>query len=112
MEGPGGSLGGWTEMDLVQPDSGSHISSEGLAVTQAGHHTFLNLCFRSFHRPQILTFILVEGFCRGGRAQVHSLLCLVASPQYHVCVTLRGCVWNNGLAVFIIVLYSTSSRPV
>lgn len=51
MEGPGGRLRGWILMGLVQPDLGSHKSSQGLVVTQAGHHTFLSLSSRSFYRP-------------------------------------------------------------
>lgn len=42
-------------MDLIQTDLGFHISSQGLAITEPGHHTFLNLCFRSLTGPQIQT---------------------------------------------------------
>lgn len=102
MEGPGGRLGGWILMDLVQPDLGSHKRSQGLVVTQADCHTFLSLSSRSFCRPQILTFTLIEGFCRGGITQVHRLQGLVAFPQHHMSVALCRCVWNNGLPFLLL----------
>lgn len=99
-------------MDLIQTDLGFHISSQGLAITEPGHHTFLNLCFRSLTGPQIQTCILVEGFCRGRITEVHSLLCLVSFTQHYVCMALRSCVWNNDLPFFTTAWYSTSSLPV
>lgn len=94
-------------MGLIQPDLGSHKSSQGPVVTQAGHHTFFSLSSRSFYRPQILTFTLTEGFCRGEITQVRRRQGLVAFPQHHMSVALCHCVWNNGLPFSVTVLYST-----
>lgn len=52
----GGSRRQTGRMDLDGPClarlGGSHISSQDLAVTQADHHTYLNLCFRLKAFPQ------------------------------------------------------------